>query len=97
MEEQGRPPGDGFCPSRAWLVSGQDAGPGRLGAGTPTRASLGATCPTLQVSGPVHRVPGVVSVEREDLPATQGTAPFPVDHTSQLLSHTRRGKVPGKK
>ena len=24
-----RPPGDGFCPSRGWLVSGQDSGPCR--------------------------------------------------------------------
>ena len=33
-----RPPGDGFCQSRGWPVSGQDAGPGRLRAGSPTRS-----------------------------------------------------------
>ena len=79
-----------WCPAKT-------RGPAGSGQAPPPEASLRATCPTLQVSGPVYRVPGVVSVEREDLPATQRTSPFPVDHTSQLLTHTRRGKVPGKK
>ena len=30
----------------------------------------------------------------EALPATQRTTGFPVDHTSQQLSHPRRGRVP---
>ena len=34
----GRPPGDGICQSRRWPVSGQDAGPGRQRAGSPTRS-----------------------------------------------------------
>ena len=78
-----------WCPAKT-------RGPAGSGQAPPPEASLRATCPTLQVSGQHHRVPGVVSVEREALPATQGTAPFPVDHTSQLVSHTRRVTVPAK-
>ena len=85
----GRPPGDGFCPSRGWLVSGQEAGPRSRRQAPPPQASLGATCPTLEISGHVLRVPVLVSGELEALPAPQRTAPFPVDHTSQQLSNPR--------
>ena len=45
---------------------------------------------TLEISCQVHRVPEVVSGKTEALPATQRTARFPVDHTSQQFSHPRR-------
>ena len=69
-------------------------GPAGAGQAPPPKAYLGVTCPTLNISGQVHRVPGIVSVELEALPATQRTACFPVDHTSQQVSHPRRGRVP---
>ena len=92
----GRPPGDGFCPSRGWLVSGQDAWPRRRRQAPPPQASLGATCPTLEISGQVHRVPRLVSRELEALPATQRTPSFPVDHTSHQVfpPNARTGRVP---
>ena len=92
----GRPPGDGFCPSSGWVVSGQEAGPRRRKQAPPPQASLRATCPALEISGQVHTVPGLVSELTEALPATQRTVRFPVDHTCQQLSHPRRGRVPGK-
>ena len=90
----GSPPGDGFCPSRGWLVSGPDAGPRMRRQAPPTQAPLRARGPTLENSGQVHRIPGVVSGETEAFPATQRTARFPVDHTSQHLCHPRRGRGP---
>ena len=90
----GSPPGDGFCPSRGWLVSGPDAGLRMRRQAPPPQASLRATGPTLETSGQVHRIPGVVSGETEAFPATQRTARFPVDHTSQHLCHPCRGRVP---
>ena len=60
----------------------------------PPQASLRATGPTLETSGQVHRIPGVVSGETEAFPATQRTARFPVDHTIQQLCHPRTGRVP---
>ena len=90
----GSPPGDGFCPSRGGLVSGPDAGPRMRRQAPPTRAPLRARGPTLDTSGQVHRIPGVVSGETEAFPATQRTARFPLDHTSQHLCHPRRGRVP---
>ena len=83
----GSPPGDGFCPSRGWLVSGPSAGPRMRRQAPPPHASLPATGPTLETSGQVHRIPGVVSGETEAFPATQRTARFPVDHTIQQLCH----------
>ena len=90
----GRPPRDGFCPSRGWPISGQDSGSRRRTQSPPLQASLGAICPTLELSGQVPRVPGVLSGETEALPAIQRTALFPFDHTSQQLSHPRRGRMP---
>ena len=90
------PPGDGFFPSRGWLVSGPDAGPRTRRQGPPPHASLRATGPTRETSGQVHRIPGVVSGETEAFPATQRTARFPVDHTIQQLCHPRTGRVPGE-
>ena len=90
----GSPPGDGFCPSRGWLVSGPDAGPRMRRQSPPPQAPLRARGPTLETSGQVHRIPGVVSGETEAFPATQRTPRFPVDHTSQHLCHPRRGRVP---
>ena len=90
----GSPPGDGFCPSRGWLVSGPDAGPRMRRQAPPTQAPLRARGPTLETSGQVHRIPGVVSRETQAFPATQRTARFPVDHTIQQLCHPRTGRVP---
>ena len=39
----GRPPGDGFCRSRAWLVSIQDSGRAGAGQAPPPKTSLGET------------------------------------------------------
>ena len=91
----GRPPGDGFCPSRGWLVSGPD-GAAHAQEGPQPQAALRATGPTLGISCPVNRVPGVVSGEREALRATQKTASFPVEHTSRQLSHARKAECPEK-
>ena len=71
--------------ARAGAVAGQAPQP---------EASPGATCPTLEISGQVHRFPGVVSVEVDARPAPWKTALFPIDHTPQQVSHPRRGRVP---
>ena len=85
-----------FVRAAAGWFSGQEAGPRRRRQAPPPQASLRATCPPLEISGQVHRVPGLVSELTEALPAIQRTVRFPVDHTSQQLSHPRRGRAPGK-
>ena len=45
---------------------------GRVGAGQ-ARPPPGALCPTLDMSGQVHRVPGVVSLEVEALSPSRKT------------------------
>ena len=94
MEEQrGGPQEMAFVSSSAgWFPAKVRAGQAQ--GRPPTTASLGATCPTLEMSGQVHRVPGVVSVELDALPSTRRTARFPVDHTSQQVSHPPKGRVP---
>ena len=64
--------------------------------GPQPQAALRATGPTLGISCPVNRVPGVVSGEREALRATQKTASFPVEHTSRQLSRPRKAECPVK-
>ena len=86
----GRPPGDGFCPGRGWLVSGPDLGLRMRRQAPPTPSLPPGMGSTLEISCQVHRVPEVVSGKTEALPATQRTARFPVDHTSQQFSHPRR-------
>ena len=74
----GRPPGDGFCPSRGWVVSGQEAGPRRRKQAPPQEHPSGQRAPPpLEISGQVHRVPGLLSELREALPATHRTKRFP--------------------
>ena len=90
----GRPPGDGFPPSRGCLVWGPEAGPRMRGQAPSPQACLRATGPALEISCQVHRVPGVVSGETEVLPATQRTPRFLLDPTSQQLSNPGRGRVP---
>ena len=65
------------------------------GQGRPLpQAYLGAMCPTLEIPGQIHGVPGIVSGQLEALPAAQRTARFPEDHTSQWVSHPGRSRVP---
>ena len=90
----GRPPGDGFPPSRGCLVWGPEAGPRMRGQAPSPQACLRAMGPALEISCQVHRVPGVVSGETEVLPATQRTPRFLLDPTSQQLSNPGRGRVP---
>ena len=91
---RGRPPGDGFPPSRGCLVWSPEAGPRMHKQAPSLQACLRATGPTLEISCQVHRVPGVVSGETEVLPATQRTPRFLLDPTSQQLSNPGRGRVP---
>ena len=76
---------------RALIQGLADSGPA-----LPPQASLGATCATLHVSGQVHRVHGVVSVELDAFPPTQTTARFPGDHTSERFSHPPQAECPVK-
>ena len=95
VEEQGGGPQEmasvqvaaGWFRAKTWGGQAQGRPP-------PTTSLPGATCPTLEISGQVHRVPGLGWGELEVLPATQRTERFPVDATSQQVSHRRRGRVP---
>ena len=80
--------------SRRWLLS--EPRPARLGLALLTEASLREKCPTLEISGQVHRVPGTLAVEMDAGPLTRSTARFPGDHTSRQVSHPhpRRGREP---
>ena len=87
----GRPPGDGFSPSRSWLVSGLYVG--RAGAlRLPTTTLPRVTGLTLDVSPDpplrghmthlersqqFYRVPAHLFGETEDLPALRGPHDFP--------------------
>ena len=46
----GSPPGDGFCPSRGWVVSGQEAGPRRRKQAPPQEHPAGHRAPPPQAS-----------------------------------------------
>ena len=59
-----------------------------------TLPSLGQPSPTPESSGQDHRVPVTVSMELDTFPAVQRTMRFPGDHTSQQVSHPRKGRVP---
>ena len=97
MEEQGKGPQEmAFVRTSATSFQAKTQGWAGSGQALPPEATLRSTCPTLEISGQVHRVPGVVSVELEALPATQRTARCPMDHTSQNVSHPHRGTVTGK-
>ena len=81
----GRPPGEGFCPSRGWPVSGPDSEPRMRTQAPPTQASLGATCPTLEEPGQDPRFPGHVTRETEARPAPRGPHIFPWPHFPAVL------------
>ena len=92
----GRPPGDGFPPSRGCLVWGPEAGPRMRRQAPSPQGCLRATGPTLEISCQVHRVPGVVSGETEVLPATQRTPRFLLDPTCQRSPTPAEAECPGK-
>ena len=97
----GRPPGDGFCPSSGWVVSGQEAGPRRRKQAPPPHEhpsrATGPPPPPLEISGQVHRVPGLLSELREALPATHRTKRFPPWTTRPSSSPTlAEAECPGR-
>ena len=95
MEEQGGGPQEmAFVRAAAGRFRAETRDPAGRGQAAPPEASLGATGPTLDISGLLHRLPGVLSVELEALPATQRSVPLPVDHTCRRVSHPGRGRVP---
>ena len=55
-KNMGRPPGDGFSPSRGWLVSGLYVGRA-CALRLPSTRLPGLTRPTLELSDHLHRVP----------------------------------------
>ena len=92
----GRPPGDGFSPSRGWLVWSLYVGLA-CALRLPIPSLPRVTGPTLEVSpdpplrGHVthlessqqfYRVPAHLFGETEALPATHRTARFPTGHTA---------------
>ena len=56
----GRPPGDGFCPSRGWLVSGPDAGPRMRRQSPQHRPPSGPRSPPLRYQAGFSRSLGSV-------------------------------------
>ena len=91
-----RPPGDGFSPSRGWLVSGLYEGRA-CALRLPTTSLPRVTGSTLEVSPDpplrghmthlersqqFYRVPAHLFGETEALPAAQRTARFPRGHTA---------------
>ena len=58
----GRPPGDGFCPSRGWLVSGPDVGPRMRGKAPNHKQPSGQRAPPLakraRLTGSLESCPG---------------------------------------
>ena len=89
----GRPPGDGFCPSSGWLVSGQVQGPRMRRQSPQLRPPSGPRAPPLRYQAGFTR-----SLDRsrapEALPALHRTARFPADHPLQQVSHPHRVRVP---
>ena len=86
-----------FVRAAAGWFSGQEAGPRRRKQAPPPQASLRATCPALEISGQVHRVPGLLSELREALPATHRTKRFPPWTTRPSSSPTlAEAECPGR-
>ena len=89
---------------RRWRLSeprlggfGPRGGAAQAQAGPTPRASLRATCPPLEISGQVHRVPGLVSELTEALPATHRTPRFPPWTTRPSSSPTpAEAECPGR-
>ena len=78
MEEQGGGPQEmAFVRAMAGRFPALTPGLAGPGQAAPQEASLGATSPTLDISGQVHRVPRVVSMELEALPQPRGPRVFP--------------------
>ena len=72
----GRPPRDGFPPSRGCFVWGPEAGPRMRGRAPSSQACLRATGPALEISCPVHSVPGEVSGKRKSSLPPRGPRVF---------------------
>ena len=53
----------------------------------PPQASLGSRYPTLEISGEVHRVPYVLSMELDPLPVNRKTVLFSLTHTFRQVCH----------
>ena len=89
----GRPPGDGFCPSSGWLVSGQVQGPRMRRQSPQHRPPSGPRAPPLRYQAGFTRslgwVPGPGSP-----PCTALDRDFPADNPFQQVSHPRRGRLP---
>ena len=95
MEEQGGGPQEkAFVRAAAGWFPPKTQGRAGAGQAPPTTSLPRGNVTTLEISGQVHRVPGLVSGELEALQATPRTARSHVDHTSQQVSHPRRGRAP---
>ena len=87
----GRPPGDGFSPSRGWLPRAY-MWAAHAHSGSQAHLSLGSPDPPLSCQTICTGSLGTC-LETEAHPATQRTARFPMGHTSQQLSQLLRDSV----
>ena len=83
-----------FVRAKASSLGAKMWDPAVTGPALPPEASLGAMCPTLEISGQVHRVPGVMSVELDIFPAVRRTPHFPGDPPSEQVSQPCKGRGP---
>ena len=94
----GRPPGDGFCPGRGWLVSGPDLGLRMRRQAPPPQASLRAWAPPLRYparftgslrSCPGKRKPSLPPRGPRVFPWTTLASPSPTPPEAECRGRTR--------
>ena len=92
----GRPPGDGFCPGRGWLVSGPDLGLRMRRQAPPPQASLRAWAPPLRYparfTGSLRSCPG----KRKPSLPPRGPRVFPWTTLPSSSPTPAETEVPGK-
>ena len=88
-ENMGRPPGHGFSPSLGWLFSGLDLA-AHAHSGSPTTSLPRVTCPTLELSDHLHRVPRHLSGKRKPTLPPRGPRDFHGPHFPAALPAPHR-------
>ena len=88
-ENMGRPPGHGFSPSLGWLFSCLDLA-AHAHSVSPTSSLPRVTCPTLELSDHLHRVPRHLSGKRKPTLPPRGPRDFHGPHFPAALPAPHR-------